>query len=220
MMADEALSVGQVHAIVPVKSIKKSKTRLSEIKPKDRAKLTVAMFRNVLGALKKAREVSDIMVVSHDRNIARIAHQYGARFLWEGRGHGLNRAVRLAIEALDHEGGAAMIIHGDLPLLKSDDIDKFLRRSQGSQIAIVPCKNRAGTNALFLAPPHVIQPVFGDGSYKRHLTLAKQTGRRFRVVHIRGIQFDIDEPKDVHRLIQNNGLNGNFSFLKKAVKNN
>ncbi len=219
-MSDEAVRIRQVHAIVPLKSIKKSKTRLSGIKPEDRARLTVAMFRNVLGALKKARKVTDIMVVSDDRRIARIARRYGARFLWEGRGHGLNRAVRLAVETLDHEDGAAMIIHGDLPLLKSDDIDKFLTRSQGSQIGIVPCKNGTGTNALFLAPPYVIRPVFGEGSYTRHLTLAKQTGGRCRVMRIPGIQFDIDDPKDVRRLIQYDGLNGSFSFLKKAVKNN
>jgi len=221
MMSDEDVGSEKVRAIVPLKSIKKSKTRLSELKADDRAKLTLAMFRNVLLALRSARKISEITVVSHDRSASRIARRYGAKFLWEGRGHGLNRAVRLAIGRLDYEpNGAAMIIHADLPLVRARDIDKFLAQSQDSQIAIVPCKNGTGTNALLLTPPHAIRPVFGKGSYRTHLALAKQSGLRCKVVRIRGIQFDIDDPKDLRRLVQHDGLNGTFSFLKKNTNFN
>jgi 2-phospho-L-lactate guanylyltransferase len=221
MISHDTLRVQQVRAIVPLKSIKKSKTRLSEINASDRAKLTEAMFRNVLVALRKARRVSDITVVSRDRLAARIARQYGARFLWEGRGHGLNRAVKLAIERLDHEGSqAAMIIHADLPLLKPSDIDKFLTQARGAQIAIAPCKNGTGTNALLLAPPDTIQPVFGEGSYRTHLALARKTGLRYKVLRIHGLQFDLDEPRDFRRLTHYDGLNGTFDFLKKSTNQN
>jgi 2-phospho-L-lactate guanylyltransferase len=218
MMANEALLTRQVRAIVPLKSIKKSKTRLSKLKRDDRAKLTMAMFRNVLLALRNARKISGITVVGHDSSASRLAHRYGARFLWEGRGHGLNRAVRLGIQRLDHQpDGAAMIIHADLPLVKSHDIDKFLAQSHGAQIAIVPCKNGTGTNALLRAPPNAIRPVFGEGSYRRHLALAKQTCLRCKVVRIRGIEFDVDDARDLRRLVQYDGLNGSFSFLKKST---
>jgi 2-phospho-L-lactate guanylyltransferase len=221
MMLDKDLGIEKVRAIVPLKSIKKSKTRLSELKADERAKLTEAMFRNVLLALRSARGISDITVVSRDRRASRIARRYGAKFLWEGRSHGLNSAVKLAIERLDHEtGGAAMIIHADLPLVKSRDIDKFVTQSLGSQVAMVPCKNGTGTNALLLAPPSAIRPVFGKGSYRTHLALAKQTGLRCKVLRIRGIQFDIDDPRDLRRLVQHDGLNGSFSFLKKNTSRN
>lgn len=216
MMPDEAVGIGQVRAIVPLKTIKKSKTRLSDLKADDRAKLTVAMFRNVLLALRSARKISGVTVVGHDSSASRLAHRYGAKFLWEGRGHGLNRAVRLGIKRLDHQAdGAVMIIHADLPLLKSRDIDRFLTQSKGAQIAMVPCKNGTGTNALLLAPPDAIRPVFGEGSYRRHLSLAKQTGLPCKVVRIPGIEFDVDELRDLRRLVQSDGLNGSFSFLKK-----
>jgi len=222
MISNKTVEIQQVRAIVPLKSIKKSKTRLSETKAVDRAKLTEAMFTNVLVALRRARKISDITVVSHDKRAARIARRHGAKFLWEGRGHGLNRAVRLAIERMDHQAGAAaaMIIHADLPLVKSRDIDTFLSQSKGSQIAMAPCKNGTGTNALLLSPPNVIPPVFGEGSYRTHLALAKQTGLLWKVVQIRGIQFDIDEPRDLRRLVEYNGLDGRFSFLKKITKFN
>jgi 2-phospho-L-lactate guanylyltransferase len=219
-MTTEFTGIGQVHAIVPLKSIKKSKTRLSELKPGDRAKLTVAMFTNVLLALRTARKISDITVVSHDRSVSRIARRYGARFLWERKAHGLNRAVRMAIRRVGQEtNGAVMIIHADLPLVKSDDVVRFLAQSQGSHIAIVPCKNGTGTNALLFTPPSAIRPVFGGGSYRNHLALAKKTGLRWKVVRIRGIQFDLDDPQDLRIFIRNNGVDRSFSFLKRSANN-
>jgi len=206
----------RVHAIVPVKTIKRSKTRLSALPPKDRAKLTVAMLNNVLITLKKSRRISDVTVVSADKYASRIAHRHGAEFLSEGRGHGLNRALRLAIRELQKRTtGIAMIIHADLPLLTTRDIDKFLSRAKGFQIAIVPCKNGTGTNALLLRPPNAIPLVFGKGSFKTHLSLAKKAGLQWRVLRIRGIQFDIDDPRDLRKFTRQDAEGESFRFLKK-----
>jgi 2-phospho-L-lactate guanylyltransferase len=206
---------GQVHAIVPLKLIKKSKTRLSAISSQKRAKLTVAMLSNVLAALSKSRRISDITVVSSDRRAARIAHRYRANFLWEGRPRGLNRALKAAIRKLGQEtGGTAIIVHADLPLLTPKDIDNLVSGSEGSQIAIVPCKNGTGTNALLLKPPDVIPPVFGNGSFKTHLSLARKTRLRCKVLRIWGIQFDIDDPRDLREFMRHNELDESFRFLR------
>jgi 2-phospho-L-lactate guanylyltransferase len=206
----------RVHAIVPLKTIKKSKTRLSALPPQDRAKLTVAMLNNVLIALKKSRGISDVTVVSADKNASRIAHRHGAEFLSEGRRHGLNRALRLAIRELERKTtGTAMIIHADLPLLTTRDIDKFLSRAKGFQIAIVPCKNGTGTNALLLRPPNAIPLVFGKGSFKTHLSLAKKARFRWKVLKIRGIQFDIDDPRDLRKFTRQDAKGESFRFLRK-----
>jgi len=210
-----------VHVIVPLKAIKKSKTRLSRLRLEDRAKLTRAMLRNVLVALGKARGISDVTVVSGDRTVSRIARRYGAKFLWEGRRPGLNEAVKLAIAKLEQgETGAAMIIHADLPFLTSQDIDRFVTRSKDCQIAIVPCKNGTGTNALLLRPPNAIPPVFGEGSYKMHVSLAKKTGVQWKVLRIRGIQFDVDDLRDLRVMMRNNGHNRDFRFLMRTTLNN
>ena len=213
--------IGPVRVIVPLKSIKKSKSRLSSLRPEDRAKLTLAMLRNVLDAVGNARGISDVTVVSGDRSASRIAHSHGAKFLWEGRRRGLNRAMKLAIAKLEQNlTGAAMIIHADLPLLTSHDIDSLVTRSQDCGITIVPCKNGTGTNALLLRPPSVIPPVFGKGSYKTHLSLAKKTGFRWKVLRIRGIQFDIDDPRDLRQFMRHNGRNPCFRFLMSTGQNN
>jgi 2-phospho-L-lactate guanylyltransferase len=213
--------IGPVRAIVPLKSIKKSKSRLSGLRPEDRAKLTLAMLRNVLVALRNARGISDVTVVSGDRSASRIAHSHGATFLWEGRRRGLNKAMKLAIAKLEQgPTGAAMIIHADLPLLTSHDVDSFVTRSQDCHIAIVPCKNGTGTNALLLRPPNAIPPVFGKESCKMHLSLAKKTGFRWKVLRIRGIQFDIDNPGDLRQFMRHNGRNRRFRFLMRTEQFN
>lgn len=204
----------QVHAIVPVKVIEKSKTRLSAIDSQQRVKLTVAMLNNVLSALSRSRRISDVTVVSGDRRAARIARRYGAKFMWEGRSPGLNRALKSAIQKLGRANETVVIVHADLPLLTPKDVDMLVTRSEGSQIAIVPCKNGTGTNALLLKPPDVIPPVFGQGSFKTHLSLARRTRSRCKVVRIWGIQFDIDEPRDLRRFMRYNGLSESFQFLK------
>jgi 2-phospho-L-lactate/phosphoenolpyruvate guanylyltransferase len=206
----------RVHAIVPLKTIKRSKTRLLVLPPQDRAKLTVAMLSNVLVALRKSRRISDVTVVSADKSAAKIANRHGAEFLSEGRRHGLNGALRLAIRELElRTTGTAMIIHADLPLLTTRDVDKFLSRAEGFQIAIVPCKNGTGTNALLLRPPNAIPPVFGKGSFKTHLSLAKKARFRWRVLRIRGIQFDIDDPRDLRKFTRQDARGESFRFLRK-----
>jgi len=212
----DSANLERVHAIVPLKIIKKSKTRLSALPPQDRAKLTVAMLSNVLSALKKSRGIGDVTVVSADKSASRIASRHGAKFLPERRRHGLNSALRLAIEELEQRNtGTAMIIHADLPLLTSRDVDKFLSRAKGFQIAIVPCKNGTGTNALLLRPPNAIPPVFGKGSFETHLSLAKKTKFRWRVLRIRGIQFDIDDPRDLRKFTRQDARGESFRFLRK-----
>jgi 2-phospho-L-lactate guanylyltransferase len=206
----------KVHAIVPLKTIKKSKTRLHALSLQDRAKLTVAMLSNVLDALRRSRKIGDITVVSADKSVSKIAHRKGAEFLSEGRRHGLNRALRLAVRQLEKKGaGTAMIIHADLPLLKTRDVDKFLTGTEGFQIAMVPCKNGTGTNALLLRPPSASPLVFGKESFKTHLSLAKKAKFRCRILRIRGIQFDIDDPRDLRKFTRQDAKGESFRFLRQ-----
>lgn len=213
MKQARAHNIGQVHAIVPVKAIIKSKRRLSALSPQQRAKLTIAMLTNVLAALSRSPRISSVTVVSGDKSTSKIAHRFGAEFLWEGTGHGLNRALRLAVRELD-ERTTAMMIHADLPLLKTKDVDQFVTRSQHFQIAIVPCKNGTGTNALLVRPPSAISPVFGKGSFGKHLSQAKRTGLPWKVLRIRGIQFDIDDNQDLRKFIRYGARGQSFRFLR------
>jgi 2-phospho-L-lactate guanylyltransferase len=209
-----------VHAIVPMKIIRKSKTRLSSLGPNERARLTVAMLSNVLGALRKSQGISDVTVVSADMAVSAIAHRYGAKFLWEGKRPELNKALRLAIRKLTHRSNeAVMIIHADLPLLTARNVDRVLRRSKHFEVLIVPCKNGTGTNALLLRPPTAISPVFGKASFKRHLSEAKKGNLRWTVLRIPQIQFDIDDPEDLYKFMRYRARGKAFRFLNRREHN-
>lgn len=207
---------GRIHAIVPVNVLRKSKARLSPLlKPAEREQLTVAMLKDVLSALRKAKKVHSVTVVSADTSVRRICRRYGASFLWEGKRRGLNKGVKLAVSSSERRGAlSVLVIHSDLPLLKPLEIEIFLKRSQGYSVALTPSKDRDGTNALLMTPPHVIRPVFGRDSFRRHLRLARQRNVRSKVLRFKGIGFDVDTPCDLVHLMRVPLRNESGRFLR------
>lgn len=207
---------GRIHAIVPVNVLRKSKARLSPLlKPAEREQLTVAMLKDVLSALRKAKKVHSVTVVSADTSVRRICRRYGASFLWEGKTRGLNKGVKLAVSNSERRGAlSVLVIHSDLPLLKPLEIEIFLKRSQGYSVALTPSKDRDGTNALLMTPPHVIRPVFGRDSFRRHLRLARQRNVRSKVLRFKGIGFDVDTPCDLVHLMRVPLRNESGRFLR------
>ena len=203
-----------VHAIVPVNLLKRSKVRLASLlDPTHREQLTLVMFGNVLEALKKSKEIRDVAVISADPRIRSITRRRGAQFLWETKRRGLNRALRTALE--ESEDGPVVIVHADLPLLTSHDIGKLVARSKGYDLAIVPCKNLSGTNALLMNRPNSIPLAFGKGSFRKHVSLARKRRVRYKIVRLTGIGFDVDEPRDVRWLIHQRRQTETQRFLRK-----
>lgn len=207
---------GPIHAIVPVNVLRKSKVRLSPIlSARERAQLTVAMLADVLSTLRKVRRIRSVTVVSADKDTRKIAMRFGANFLWEGKRRGLNKGVRLAIRNAERKGApAVLVIHADLPLLTPREIQRFLVESRGYPIALTPSKDGRGTNALLLHPPEVIPPVFGKNSFRKHLSLAGQRGIPHKILRLRGISFDMDEPRDVLKLMDHPARNETGRFLR------
>jgi len=206
---------GSVHAIVPVKVLRKSKTRLSSIlQPKERTELTIAMLMDVLSALRKSRMIDSIIVVSADRNVLKLGRQLGANSLREEPRRGLNNAINQAIHKHKWENSTVLVVHADLPLLTCKEVNTFLREAQGCPIAIARSKDETGTNAMVVNPAQVIRPAFGKGSYKRHISIFHRTKLQFKVQRIQGFGFDIDEPKDLLELMRHKARNNTARFLR------
>lgn len=206
-----------IHAIVPLNVPKKSKARLSKLlRPMERAQLAIAMLSDVLSALRGSRRVLSTTVVSADKGVQKIARAFGADFVWEGKRRGLNKGLKMAISKTQRRGtSAALVVHADLPLLTSQEVDRFVAMSDGYSIALAPSKDGTGTNALLLKPPDVIRPAFGRRSFSRHLCLAEQKKLRCRVVKLRGISFDVDVPRDLQELTRHPIQNATSRFLSK-----
>ena len=177
------------------------------------------MLKDVLSALRETRRVHSVLVVTADKTAREIVKSFGATFLWEGRRRGLNKGVSLALKKCQSDGAkAVLVLHCDLPFLKSREIDKFLDQAEGYAVALTPSKDGSGTNALFLKPPQVIRPVFGKNSFRRHLALAKQKDLPYKVMRFRGMRFDIDNPKDLAQLMSKLPRNESGRFSKGFAK--
>jgi 2-phospho-L-lactate guanylyltransferase len=186
-------------AILPIKTLDEAKTRLAEeLDPRPRRALVEAMFSDVLVALRRAKLVDQVLVVSQDHNAQRIAGGYGAMVADDedsghndAAGRGIARAIELGIERV-------LLVPGDTPLLDPVELDALIARQvEPPFVLIVPDRHGTGTNALLLQPPGAMKPSFGPGSHDRHHRHAAAAGITAETVEVRSLALDLDTPEDL-----------------------
>jgi len=189
-----------VWAIVPVKPLRRGKSRLAGVlSQSERTLLNRAFLIHVLETLKQVPQVEHILVVSRDSQALAVAREHGARTLLE-RGHPhLNDALlRATMVVRQYAAPAVLILPADLPLVAPEDVEALLEAaSDPPVVAVAPDHHREGTNALVISPPGQIAYAYGPGSFARHCALASENGTRLEVVERRGLAFDVDYPDDL-----------------------
>ena len=211
-------SFANIQAIVPINVPNGSKRRLSRrLDANQRASLTITMLIQVLSALKRSSSISSVTVVCADREIQPVVEGCGAAFLWEGRRRGLNRALGFAMREVPSDS-SVLIIHADLPLLTSYDVDNLVRRAADCSLALAPSKDGAGTNAILMRSPNLIRLAFGIGSFRRHYAFARKTKLALRVVRIHGVAFDVDDEQDLDELMKYNANGQTLSVMKRIIE--
>ncbi len=197
----------KVTALIPVKGFCNAKQRLSAIlSSAQREALAESMFRDVLHQVLGARGLFETVVVTGDDKVAQIAGALGARVLRENAETGETDAVDFARTSLKNAGcEAVLIVPGDMPLVRSADIELVLAQLPAGQIApfalLVPSHDRLGTNALLLAPPDIIKLRFGYDSFSYHLSQVSAQRLPVRSFDNKRIALDIDEPRDLERFL-------------------
>ena len=197
----------KVSALIPVKGFRNAKQRLSPLlDAADRELLAEVMFRDVLKQVLKARGLVETYVVTGDSKVAEIATSHGALLIREEVEKGETDAVDFArgeLKQLNRE--AVLIIPGDMPLVRSVDIEEVLAQvpeGAGFPFALlVPSHDRLGTNALLLAPPDIIKLRFGYDSFTYHMSQLSAQGLPFRFIENERLALDVDEPKDLERFL-------------------
>jgi len=192
----------EVLAVVPVKSLNRSKQRLASALGTRREAFVRALLAQTLFALAGSERVSGILVVTADPEVAEEARRAGARVLLEDAdlntacAHGLAEARSLQIDL-------CMIIHADLALLSPRGVDALIRgyverRVQlESAIGLVRCKEGTGTNAVLLDPRTAFVPAFGPDSFQAH---QRAVGSRAVELHSDEAAFDVDTASDLQAL--------------------
>jgi len=202
-------------AVVPVKSLLKSKTRLSNIFTlQERTLFTLAMLQDVLNGLKSSN-VNETVVVSSDLTVERFVKNFGMTFLKETQ-EGLNQALNQAIKwCVRNTAEWLLVLPADVPLITSKDINLIVKLALNNSVVISPSRN-GGTNALLQTPPGVISPCFGSNSFKKHICKALAKHVRTKIYVSSNVMLDIDSEKDLEQLLKVGRQTASHRFLEKS----
>jgi FO synthase len=170
------------------------KSRLAPgLAPEERGVLVKSMLTHVLGTLRATPEVDRVAVVGrdHDGLTAGIVRL-------EDSGGDLNEALTDAMRQAAAGGATrALIVHADLPRLRSEEVTALIEGSRACGIAVAPDHRGTGTNALCVPLPLPLKLEFGPGSFAKHLHQATALGFRPAVIRLPGLAFDLDELEDL-----------------------
>ncbi|MBI2350254.1 MAG: NTP transferase domain-containing protein [Deltaproteobacteria bacterium] len=137
----------KVSALIPAKGFTNAKQRLSPLlDARAREVLAEAMLRDVLGQVVSARGLERVFVVTGDEKVREIASSLGSEVIREQNERGETEAVTFALAEMSRRGvRGALVVPGDIPLVRSSDIelllehisrhDGALARSHGNQRA-------------------------------------------------------------------------------------
>ena len=188
-------------AVIPVKGLAESKTRLSAYLHGDRRKILVeALLDDVLSSIVRSKAYGTIIVISPDENVGSRIRPREVSFLKQ-TAIGLNRAVEQAnrLATLGHARSLTTVL-ADIPLVEPGDFTELVRLgSPGRRIAMAP-STKGGTNVLLTSPPGVISPSYGRWSYSKHLRRAQAAGLNAYAISNGRLSFDIDTISDLREL--------------------
>ena len=187
-------------AIVPVKPLRRGKSRLSDVLTEDeRSELSRRMLMATVETLKKVKSIEHILVVSRDSEALAVARNAGARTLLENGHPELNIGLtRAAMVANAYKAHGVLVLPADLPLLDPEDVRGMIALSKpGPCVVISPDRRNEGTNALLLTPPDVIAFDYGEGSFNRHCERARIAGAHLEVFEADSLALDLDLPEDL-----------------------
>jgi len=192
-------------AIVPVKPLRRGKSRLAGILTEDeRADLNRALLQHTLQILSELKEVDEVLVVSRDPQVLTIARNFGARTVREDGQPELNTALKRAtVIAQVYATRGVLVLPADLPLISREDALALVERATDPPVVVIaPDRHGKGTNALLIAPAGLIEYDFGENSFQRHCDLVKKAGARLEVVNLPSLGLDLDSPED-YEIIKN-----------------
>jgi len=183
--------------LIAIKARAHCKTRLAQsLGSAARIELVRSMFTAVLSAAQAARTVSQIIVMSPERD-AIPAHIP----VLADAGESLNAALTQAHRVLlDFGCPDVVVLPADLPNITSAEIDALVRAGQCGGFAIAPDMHGRGTNGLCLnfSRPFCFQ--FGEDSQQSHVQEARRMGLTPRIIRRPGLEFDVDSTADLIRL--------------------
>ena len=192
-----------IWAIVPVKPLRRGKSRLAGMLTEDqRTSLNRYLLEYVLTILKEIPEIEHTLVVSRDPAALALTREMGGRTVLEDGAPLFNTAIKRATIVAKAQGAhAVLVLPADLPLIKPADIKNLLKRGKKTPVVVIaPDRRHDGTNGLFINPAGLIEYGYGPRSFQIHSERAVEAGARLVVIESRNIALDLDLPEDLEAL--------------------
>ena len=190
-------------AVIPVKGLTESKTRLSTYLQGDKRRILVeALLDDVLSSIVRSKAYGTIMVISPDENVANTIRPPDVSFLKQ-TGIGLNRAVEQAntLATLGHSSSLTTVL-ADIPLVEPGDFTELVGLGSPRRRVVMAPSMKGGTNVMLTSPPGVVFPSYGRWSYSKHLRRAQVGGISAYSLSNPRLSFDIDTTSDLVELRQ------------------
>jgi 2-phospho-L-lactate guanylyltransferase len=181
-------------ALIAIKERARCKTRLADVlRPPERIDLVRSMLTAVLEAAGNAQTVHQVIVISPERDTVPAEIPVLA-----DTGESLNTALVQA-HTLVREFGCheIVVLPADLPLVTSAEIDELVRAARAGGFAMATDAAGVGTNALCLMSTQPFRFQFGPDSRRLHLQEAQRLGSSPQLVHLAGLEFDVDSSADL-----------------------
>ncbi|MEL4319180.1 2-phospho-L-lactate guanylyltransferase [Leifsonia sp. YIM 134122] len=160
--------------VVPVKGTIDAKSRLGDdLSARERSSLGLAFAHDTVEAAAGSARVARVYVVT-DADAEWPAVVF---VVPEGERHGLNAAIVRGIHAAESSldssapGAGITVLLGDLPALRSEDLDAALMSAEEVDRGFVPDAEGTGTTVLTARAGVSLEPRFGAGSAAAHAAL-------------------------------------------------
>jgi len=190
----------RLYSITPVRMLSKGKSRLSSVlSPSQRERLSIVMLSEVLSKIRSSKITKGMLVVSPDREVIKIASEFGAHGIKEEAEYGVNAAVEKGIEyALKNQADSIVVIPADLPRLNTEDLVSLVAAVEEDPTVVMTPSNRLdGTNALLMKPPAVMNLHYDQDSFRSHVLEAIEKNVRLKTVLRNGLMSDLDDQTDL-----------------------
>ena len=186
-----------VGLIIAVKQLAAAKTRLAALFSADaRERVVLAMLIDTITAARGVAAVRSITIVTPDMTAAAAARDLGANVLADPtpshHPDPLNNAVSAAYESLVKTVSNIVVLQGDLPALKTAELEEALALARSYSRSFVADRQGSGTAALFAFGANP-QPRLGAESASLH----RDSGAVELLGPWPGLRCDIDTPDDL-----------------------
>jgi 2-phospho-L-lactate guanylyltransferase len=197
-------------AIVPVKSLRRGKSRLAGVlTDEERSALNQDMLIKTLMCLKTIQKIDQILVISYDPEALAKARELDVMTVQEGSKTNINNALRRAtVAAKAYNASKVIIIPADLPFIDKGEVERFLaQEGEPPEIIISSDRHSEGTNALFINPIGILEYNFGPWSFRKHIEQAERKKIKVKIKNMESLTFDLDVPEDLEIFMNTSKIN-------------